>query len=117
MNKNPDSPWFIPEIQYEVATKVATYANAQDSTCTLDPATLLIIVNIIVNVIRLVYTCVKDSTVAKMIKNPGRVQRYLLYREVKKSFPKEQRKAIYEGLLNTCKTLSEKQVELLVASV
>ena len=88
MNKNSNDPWFIPEIQYEVATKVATYANAQDSTCTLDPATLLIIVNIIVNVIRLVYTCMKDSAVAKMIKNPGRVQRYLLYREVKKSFPK-----------------------------
>jgi len=116
-NKETMDQWFVPEIQYNTALKVANYANAKNATCTVDPATLLIIVNIIVNVIRLLYTCLKDNTVAKMIKNPGRVQKYLLYREVKKNFPHEQRKSIYEGLLSACSNLSECEVKELMMSV
>ena len=114
---NVKDQWFVPEIQYNVAIKVANHANAKNATCAVDPATLLIIVNIIVNVIRLLYTCLKENSVAKMIRKPGRIQRYLLYREVKKNFPHEQRKAVYEGLLDTCAELSEREVQELVLSV
>ena len=114
---NYSDVWNIKEIQYSVAIKTASYANAKNPKCLIDPATLLIIVNIIVNTIRLLYVCMKDSSVAKMIKNPGRVQKYLLYREVKKSFPKEQRTAIYEGLLDACESLSEAEVIELANSV
>ena len=107
----------IPVIQYTIAVKAASYANAKNATCAIDPATLLLLANIMVNLIRLLFTCIKEKSVVKMIRKPGRIQRYLLYREVKKNFPHEQRKAVYEGLLDTCVGLSEKEAEELVLSV
>lgn len=103
--------------QNSVAMKVACYANSKNNKCSIDPATLLIIVNIIVNVIRLLYTCFfTEDAVAKNLKAPGRLQKFLLYREVKKNFPISQRKAIYEGLLATSKNLSDKEVKDLISS-
>lgn len=107
----------IPEIQADISKRAAVYANAVDGNFGVDPATILIIVNIIVNLVRLLYICYKDSGVSKQIKNPGRIQRYMLYREIKKNFPKEQREAVYKGLLRTCGTLAESEVRLLMASV
>lgn len=107
----------MPAIQYSIAVKAASHANAKNATCAIDPATLLLLANIMVNLIRLLFNCIKEKSVAKVIRKPGRVQKYLLYREVKKSFPHEQRKAVYEGLLETCTGLSEKEAEDLVLSV
>lgn len=107
----------IPEIQIDLSKKVAVHANSVDGNFGFDPATILIIVNIIVNLVRLLYICYKDSGVSKQIKNPGRIQRYMIYREVKKSFPKNQVNAVYKGVLKACGDLTESEVRLLMSSV
>lgn len=103
------------DVQYAVAMKVAYCANQKDHRCSIDPATLLIIANIMVNVVRLLYVCFfTEDAVAKTVKNPGRIQKYLLYREVKKNFPSEKRKTIYESLLSVCEDLSDEELKGLI---
>ncbi len=107
----------MTEAQKIIAMKVLTHANAKNPECCIDPATILIVVNIIMNSVRLLYACVKEETIPNWIKRPGRIQRYLLYREVRSSFRPEERKAVYQGLLETCANLSDYEVRELLSSV
>ncbi len=107
----------MTEAQKGVAMKVLAHAHAKNPNCSIDPATILIVINIIMNSIRLLSGCFKEEDIPKRIKKPGRIQRYLLYREVKSNFEPEERKAVYQGLLEACSNLSDREVQELLSSV
>ena len=95
-----------------VAHRVAVYANAENRKFGIDPMTILAIVNIISTTIKIIYTCSKSRDVAKRaIKTPRTVQRFLVRRIVAKHFPKEERKAVYNSILEVSRKLSEKELD------
>ncbi len=111
------SDWPEPDIQKDIAIRIATHAQARQREFSVDPATILIIINCIINVIRLLYVCKTDAGVESFIRKPGVVEKYLLKRQVKKNFPKHQVGPVYMAMLDVCKTLSQKEINDLLDSI
>ena len=108
--------WPAPDIQKDIAIRIATHAQARRREFSVDPATILIIINCIINVIRLLYVCKTDAGVEGSIRKPGRVEKYLLKRQVKKEFPKHEVEPVYLAMIDVCKTLSQKEINELLDS-
>jgi hypothetical protein len=108
--------WPAADIQKDIAIRIATHAQARRREFSVDPATILIIINCIINVIRLLYVCKTDAGVEGSIRKPGRVEKYLLKRQVKKEFPKHEVEPVYLAMIDVCKTLSQKEVNELLDS-
>lgn len=108
--------WDIPSIQSDVAIRVATHAQAKDTNFSLDPATILIIINCIINVIRLLYVCKTDAGIEDSIRKPGILDKYLLKRQIKKNFPKHEVEPVYKAMIDVCQTLSQREINELLDS-
>lgn len=106
-----------PDIQKVVATRIAQFAKASDNNFSIDPFTIMAILNCIIAVVKLLYMCYSKDSVKAGMKNPGMIQKLLLKRELRKHFNKEDRKAVYGAMLEVSKSLSENEIVELVDSV
>ena len=108
-----------PEIQKTIATRVAAHAQAKCSNFSLDPLTIIAIINCIIGVIRLLYVCYfTDKAVARSVKNNSLLHRIMLKREIRKQFKnKDKRKAMYGAMLNVSSSLSERELNDLLESI
>lgn len=111
------SGWEQPQIQKDIATRVATHAQARQKEFSVDPATILILINCIISVIRLLYVCKNSDGVAKSIGKPKRIEKFLLRRQIKKNFTKDQVDPVYKAMLDVCVQLSQKEINELLDSV
>ena len=111
------SDWPDADIQKDIAIRVATHAQARRREFSVDPATILILINCIISVIRLLYVCKNSNGVAKSIGKPGRIEKFLLHRQVKKNFTKDQVEPVYKAMLDVCGQLSQKEINELLDSV
>jgi hypothetical protein len=109
--------WDIPSIQSDVAIRVATHAQAKDTNFSLDPATILIIINCIISLIRLLYVCNSKKNIEYYFKNPGLIQKHWIKKSVKKNFSKKHYKHMYLSILEVCSQMSEKEIKQLLESV
>jgi len=108
-----------PEIQESIAMRVATHAQAKYSSFSLDPLTIIAIINCLIAVTRLLYMCYfTDKAVAKSIKNNSLLHQIVLKREIRKQFKnKDERKAMYGAMLDVSNGLSEREFSDLLESI
>ena len=117
-NLKPIQTWDdVPEIQEVIATRIAIHAQSKEDQFFVDPATILVLINCIISVIRLLYVCKNSNGVAKSIGKPGRIEKFLLHRQVKKNFTREQVDPVYKSMLDVCGQLSEKEIQELLESI
>jgi len=110
------SDWPDADIQKDIAIRVATHAQARRREFSVDPATILIIINCIVNVIRLLYVCKTDAGIEDSIRKPGILDKYLLKRQIKKNFSKHEVEPVYKAMIDVCQTLSQREINELLDS-
>ena len=117
-NLKPIQQWDdVPEIQEAIATRIAIHAQSKEDQFFVDPATILILINCIISVVRLLYVCKNSDGVVKSIGNPRRIEKFLLHRQVKKNFTREQVDPVYKAMLDVCGQLSEKEIQELLESI
>lgn len=96
----------------DVAGKIAVHANAENKKFGIDPLTILTIISVIVRIIAMIYECRKNRAYAKRtIRRPGIFARFLMRRAVRKHFPKSERAAVYNAMLNVGSQLSDKELD------
>ena len=102
-------------ISQTIATRVATYANSQDKNFSIDPFTIMAILNCIIAVIKLLYMCYSRKGVSNVFKNPNSlIHKIVLKKEIRKFFPKQGRKAVYDAMLSVSAGLSELEMNHLL---
>ncbi len=117
-NLKPIQNWDdVPEIQEAIATRIAIHAQSKEDQFFVDPATILVLINCIISVIRLLYVCKSKESIAESVNKPTYVEKFLLHRQVKKNFPKKQVKAVYNSMITVCKQLSEKEIKELLGTI
>jgi len=108
----------LPTIQSLIATRVLTHAQSKSDKFSLDPLTILTIINCIISLIRLLYMCYSKESIIYSIKQDSLVHRVLLRREVRRKFKSpEKRRALYKSFSEVSQTLSQKEVTDLVESI
>ncbi len=109
----------VPEIQQSIATRVAAHAQAKYSSFSIDPLTIIAIINCIITVIRLLYVCYfTDKAVAGSVKNNSLLHKIVLKRQIRKQFQnKDERKAVYGAMLDVSSGLSESELNELLESI
>ena len=106
------------EIQNKIALRVLAVAQSKDQSFSLDPVTIVAIINCIIAVIRLLYICYSREGAANALKKNNLLHKVVLRREVRKRFKnKEERKVVYASMLDAHKSLSEHELTELLNSV
>lgn len=96
----------------EVAHKVASNINAKNKTFSIDPFTIITIINCIIGIIRLIYQCRKNRTsVKRVMHRPGIMSRFLMKRVVKQHFPEDMVNDAYKSMLTVSREMSETELE------
>jgi hypothetical protein len=99
----------------EIANRVGVYANAENEKFTIDPFTILAIINMILTLIRIIYECRNNRDSAKkIIKSPGPISKFFLRRQVNRNFSGEERKAVYNAMLTVSGQLSDIEIDNLL---
>ena len=109
----------VPEIQRSIATRVAVNAQSKYKSFSLDPLTIIAIINCIITVVRLLYMCYfTDKAVSNSVKNNSLLHKMLLKRQIRKQFQnKDERKAVYGAMLDVSRGLSESELNDLLESI
>ena len=109
----------IPEIQNDIATRIAGSAKAADDQFSIDPFTIMAILNCIIALVKLLYMCYsKESMMKYMVNHESVVHKFLLKREIRKHFStKEDRKAVYGAVLEVSKNMIKEEKEKLIDSI
>jgi len=105
------------DIQKEIATRIATHARMQHKNFSIDPFTIMAILNCIIAVVKLLYMCYSEDSMKSGFRNPGIIQKLLLKREIRKHFNKEDRQAVYGAMLEVSNSLSEAEIKDLLDSI
>jgi hypothetical protein len=109
----------VPEIQESIATRIAVHAQAKYSNFSIDPLTIITIINCVISVVRLLYMCYfTDRAVASSVKSNSLLHKIVLKRQIRKRFQnKDERKAMYGAMLNVSSNLSERELNDLLESI
>ena len=111
MNINPT--------QQIIAARVVAHAQAKDRNFSVDPSTIVAIINCIIAVMKLLYYCytTRDGVISN-IKKSGLIHNLLLKREIRRNFKdKGERKAVFIGMRDVAKNLSQDEIDCLLDSV
>ena len=107
-----------PEIQKEIATRIASHAQAADKGFSFDPFTIMAICSCIVSIVKLLYMCYSKESIYARMKNGSIIQRILLKREIRKHFIRtEDKRAVYGAVLDVSTSLSETELNSLLDSI
>lgn len=107
-----------PDIQKVIATRIATFAKAKDDNFSIDPFTIMAILNCIIAIVKLLYMCYSKESIASKISSDSILHKLLLKREIRKQFKdKKERKALYDAMLDVSKQLSKTEKKNLIESI
>lgn len=98
----------------KVAMKIATHVNAKNENFTIDPLLILMLAGLIVNLIRLWMACKDKSNIHKQMKHPSLLFKFFLRKEIDKHFAKDNRREVYDSILDVAKQLSEQEINNLL---
>jgi hypothetical protein len=91
----------------DIARRVNVQANAENDRFNIDPLTILMIAGLIINLVRLVMQCRGRRSVRSSVTRPGFITKYFIKRAIRKEFPKHECKAIYSGMIEVAKDMSD----------
>ncbi len=95
-----------------IAEKIAASANAKDENFGFDPFTIIAIINIIIGITRIIIECRKNrDTAFATVRKPGIFARFMLKREIRKNFPPNKRKCVYDAIIAVAPSLSNEELE------
>ena len=108
----------IPKIQVLISEKIADQAQASEKNFSIDPFTIMAILNCIIALVKLLYMCYSKESIANKMVNKSAMHRFLLKREIRKKFrEKTDREALYNAMLEVSKQLSETEKKELIDSI
>ena len=107
-----------PEIQKEIATRIASHAQASNNSFSIDPFTIMAICSCIVSIVKLLYMCYSKESISAGMKKGSIIQRILLKREIRKHFIRtEDKRALYGAVIDVSTSLSEAELNDLLDSI
>ena len=107
-----------PEIQKEIATRVASHAQASNNSFSIDPFTIMAILNCIIAIVKLLYMCYSKKSIFTGMKKGNMIHKILLKWEIRKHFiRKEDKQAVYGAVLDVSASLSETELNDLLDSI
>ena len=107
-----------PQIQKDIAIRIAGYAKSSNDNFSIDPFTIMAILNCIIALVKLLYMCYSKESIANKMVNKSAMHRFLLKREIRKKFrEKTDREALYNAMLEVSKQLSETEKKELIDSI
>ena len=93
-----------------VSKRIATHACVKDEKFGIDPATITLIISLIINLVRLWWSCYGKKTAIDQIKTPSWLFKLFLKREIRKNFKGKQRQYLYEAFMDVAPTITEKEL-------
>lgn len=94
-----------------IAERINKEAKAENENFAFDPFTIIAIINVIIGLIRIIMECRKNREEAKgMIRKPGIIAKYIMKREIRKSFPASERRCVYNAMLKVCSNLTDAEL-------
>lgn len=103
-----------------VAQRVLAHSKSKikDENFGFDPITIIMITGLIINLIKLWYSCSSRQGVYGEMKKPSFLYKLALKREIRKKFKNsEERAAIYDSMIDVSKNLSEKEINNILDEV
>lgn len=100
-------------LEEKYISRIYTHIDSRSPGFSLDPVTIIALVNCVISIARLLYICYTTEGRYVAAHNPGPLAKALLKRQVNKNFKhltKQDKKNIYNSLLDFGKTLSEKEI-------
>lgn len=108
------------EIQDKIARRVLAHSNAVNDRFAIDPVTIVLVINVIINIIRLLWHCYGKNSIIHKMKSNSTLHNLLLSRAIRREFKdisKSDRKNLYNAFKNVNSELSEKEAIDLVNSI
>tara|TARA_Y100000114_G_C11762178_1_gene330431 strand:+ start:3925 stop:4251 length:327 start_codon:yes stop_codon:yes gene_type:complete len=100
-----------------VANRIASHLSVKDEKFGIDPATISIIISIIVNLVKLWWSCRNQSKTKKELKNPSWLFKLMMKREIRKRVKGKRRKHMYDAFMDVAPTLSETELDSILQEI
>ena len=102
----------------KVATRISSHVAAKDKNFGIDPATVTLIISIIINLIRLWWQCRSSEKVRGELRNPSWLFKLFLKREIRKHVKgSSHRYAMYGAFIDVGKNLSDKELNNILKEI
>ena len=101
-----------------VATRISSHVAVKDKTFGIDPVTISIIINIIINLVKLWWSCRSESKARGELRNPSWLFKLFLKREIRKQVKGSGRRStMYDAFIDVGKSLSEKELNNILEEI
>jgi hypothetical protein len=102
----------------KVATRISSHVAAKDKNFGIDPVTISIIISIIINLVKLWWSCRSESKVRGELRNPSWLFKLFLKREIRKQVKGGSRRNTMCGaFLDVGKNLSDKELNNILKEI
>ena len=101
----------------KVATRISSHVAAKDEKFGIDPATLTLIISIIINLIRLWWQCRSTEKVRGELRNPSWLFKLFLKREIRKQARRQDRVAIYGAFMDVTPKLTDQDIDNIIKEI
>ena len=98
-----------------IVDSVLTKVSDRNDKFSIDPITIIAIINCVIGVVRLLYVCLNrsDSTL-RGLRDPNFIQRFLIKRQIRKHADKEHASDIYDSIREHAHQMNEDDIMRLV---
>jgi len=102
----------------KVANRISSHISAKDQNFGIDPATVTLIISIIINLVRLWWNCRSAEKIQGELRNPSWLFKLFLKREIRKKVKSgNRRKTMYGAFIDVGKNLSEKELNNILREI
>lgn len=102
----------------ELAVRISSHVTAKDKNFGVDPMTISIVASIVINLVRLWWSCRSESKVRGELQNPSWLFKLFLKREIRKQVNGgSRRNAMYGAFLDVGKNLSDKELNNILKEI
>jgi len=93
-----------------VSKRIAAHASVKDENFGFDPATITLIVSLIINLVRLWWSCRGKKSAINQIKNPSFLFKLFLKREIRKNLTGKRRAYLYDAFMDVAPTITQNEL-------
>ena len=102
----------------KVATRISSHVAVKDKNFGIDPVTISIIINIIINLVKLWWSCRSENKVRGELRNPSWLFKLFLKREIRKQVKGSGRRStMYDAFIDVGKNLSDKELNNILEEI
>lgn len=90
-----------------LSTRIVSHISVKDEKFGVDPATITLIISIIINLLRLWWSVSSKKSAARQLKKPSLLFKLLLKREIRKRVKSQNRQCVYGAFMDVAPSVSE----------